>query len=395
MKYHTLFLLLFCSLFISAQDDLINKVKDQGSAGAEQNFAFEILHDHEATPVRNQGRSATCWSYATTGLLESELLRLGKEPIDLSEMFTVRHVYQDKAERYVRLHGHLNFAQGGASPDVLYVLKRYGAVPQSVYSGLREGEQINNHGELEALLKAQLDAVIKNKNGSLSSAWPQAIAASLDAYLGAYPAEFEYRGKRYTPRSFADDFLGLDPDDYVSITSFSHHPFYEKAIIQVPDNWSWSESYNLPLDEFMATLQHAVEHSYSVSWATDVSEKGFSLQNALAIVPATDYQAMSAEQRASMFAGPQPELAVDQALRQKAYDNYETTDDHGMLITGMAKDQQGGIYYIVKNSWGMRDNDLRPGYIFASEAFVRYKSISILLHKDGVPKSLRKKLGID
>jgi bleomycin hydrolase len=393
MKNWTLALgLAFSSFFASAQVDLINKVKDNGSDGA--GFKFETLIDLEATPVKNQGRSGTCWSYATTGFIESELLRMGKDPIDLSEMFTVRHVYDDKGEKYVRLHGHLNFAQGGALPDVLYVIKRYGAVPQEVYEGLNYGTEINNHGELEAILKAQLDQVIKNKNGSISPQWRKAFNATLDAYLGDYPEKFNYQGKNYSPRSFADDYLEIDPDDYVQLTSFTHHPMHEEVMIQVPDNWAWGKSYNVALDEMMAALDHGLENGFTVAWATDVSEKGFSLKNGVAIVPAKDYADMTEEERATMFSGPQPELNITPAIRQAAYDSYETTDDHGMQITGKVKDQEGNHYYIVKNSWGERDNDFRAGYINASEAFVRYKTISILLHKDGLPKVLRKKLDL-
>lgn len=376
-----------------AQDDLINKIKDNGS-DVEGEFLFETLIDIETTPVKNQGRSGTCWSYATTSFLESEMIRNGKEPVDLSEMFTVRQVYLDKAEKYVRLHGHLNFAQGGALPDVMYVLRNYGAVPQEVYEGLNYGSDINNHGELEGLLKAQLDQVIKNPNGTLTDAWKKAFVATLDAYLGEYPEEFTFKGKKYTPRSFADEYIGIDPDDYIQITSFTHKPFYQPMMIEVPDNWTWGISYNVPLNEMVEVLDASLEKGYSVSWATDVSEKGFSLKNGLAIAPLTPYRDMSKEDREAMFDGPKDELVVTQEVRQKDYDNYETTDDHGMQITGKVRDQKNNEYYIVKNSWGDRENDHRPGYIYASQAFVKYKTISILVHKDVLPKDIKKKFSI-
>ena len=395
MKFNFKWLLsaLVLSFSATAQVDLINKVKDNGGDN-QKGFQFETLVDLEATPVKNQGRSGTCWSYATTGFVESEMLRMGKEPVDLSEMFTVRMVYIDKAIKYVRLHGNLNFAQGGALPDVFYVLKHYGAVPQEVYEGLNYGTDINNHGELEAVLKAQLDEVIKNKNGKLTPAWKKALVATVDAYLGEYPEKFEYKGKTYTPRSFADEYIAINPKDYVQLTSFTHHPMHEEVMIQVPDNWAWGTAYNVSLDEMMDALNYALDESYPVAWATDVSEKGFSLRNGVAIVPAKPYGKMTEAERKAMFDGPKPELTITPEIRQEAYDNYETTDDHGMLITGKVKDQAGTVYYIVKNSWGERDNEFRSGYINASDAFVRYKTIGIMMHKDALPKKLKKKLNL-
>lgn len=388
-----LYAILSTGLVAFGQDELINKVKDQGSDGT-GGYHFETLIDLEATPVKNQGRSATCWSYATTSFVESEMIRMGKEPVDLSEMFTVRMVYLDKAEKYVRLHGHLNFAQGGALPDVMYVLRKYGAVPESVYDGLEYGSDINNHGELESVLKAQLDQIIRNPNKKLTPSWKKAIEATLDAYLGEYPDEFEYEGKTYTPRSFADEVVGIDPDDYYQFTSFTHQPMYEEIMIQVPDNWAWGTSYNVSLDELEEIADNSLEQGYTVGWATDVSEPGFSLKNALAIVPARDMDDMSTSEREQVFESPQPQLVVDSQVRQAAYDSYATTDDHGMQITGLVKDQKGNKYYLVKNSWGERENDFRTGYINTSKAFFRYKTISILVHREVVPKAILKKLEI-
>ncbi len=385
---------LLITLGTQAQVDLINKVKDNGAEQAEEKFAFETIIDLEATPVKNQARSGTCWSYATTSFVESEMIRMGKEAVDLSEMFTVRQVYLDKAEKYVRLHGHLNFAQGGALPDVLYVIKKYGAVPQEVYEGLNYGTEANNHGELEAVLKAMLDQVIKNKNGELTPSWRKAFEATLDAYLGPYPEEFTYKGKQYTPRSFADEVVGIDPDEYVQITSFTHHPFYREAMIQVPDNWTWATAYNVPLEEMQAIVDRGLEAGYTVGWATDVSEKGFSYKNGLAIVPAKKYKDMSKEERTAMFDGPKKEMHVDQEARQAAYDNYRTQDDHGMQITGKVKDQEGTEYYIVKNSWGEKEYGPRPGYVYVSVPFFRYKTISVLIHEDALSKGVKKKLDI-
>ncbi len=394
IKNFAIALSLCATLPLAAQDELIDKVKDNGTADAEQGFEFETIIDIEATPVKNQGRSGTCWSYATSSFIESEMIRMGKEPVDISEMFTVRQVYLDKAERYVRLHGNLNFGQGGALPDVMYVIKKYGAVPQEVYEGLNYGMDENNHGELESILKAQLEQVVKNHNKTLSPSWKKAFEATLDAYLGAYPEEFEWEGKKYTPRTFADEVIGINADDYIQITSFTHQPMHEQVMIEVPDNWLWGTSYNVTLDEMEQAVDYSLDKGYTVSWATDVSEKGFSLKNALAIVPAENYDDMTSEERNTMFDGPKEEMEIDAEIRQAAYNNYETTDDHGMQITGKVKDQNGNEYFVVKNSWGERKNSNRLGYIYASEAFFKYKTISVLMHKDALPKGIKKELNL-
>jgi bleomycin hydrolase len=376
-----------------AQVDLINKVKDNG-ADAPLGYEWETIVDIEATPVKNQGASGTCWSYATTSFVESEMMRMGKVPIDLSEMYTVRKVYQDKGEKYIRLHGYLNFAQGGALPDVLYVIKKYGAVPQEVYNGLNYGTEINRHGEMEGTLKGILDAVKANKNGKLSTSWRNAFDATLDAYLGEEPAQFGYNGKTYTPRSFADEVIGIDPDEYVQLTSWTHHPFYEACQIQVPDNWTWGTSFNLPIDEMMEALNASLEAGYPVAWACDVSDKGFSIKNGIAVMPNQSWSDMSTEEAQAIYAGPHEEAIIDQEARQEQYDNYLTQDDHGMVIQGMVKDQEGNIFYIVKNSWGDIPNDFRPGYLYASESYVRLKTISIMMHGDSLEKSMKKKLDL-
>jgi bleomycin hydrolase len=376
-----------------AQDDLVQKSSGNAVETTEK-YTFTTVVDLDATPVKNQASSGTCWSYAAIGFVESEMIRMGKDPIDLSEMYVVRMAYIEKARKYVRVHGKLNFAQGGEAPDIFYVLEKYGAMPQEAYAGLNYGTDVNRHGELEMALKSYLDAIIKNKNGTLSTAWESGFTAILDAYLGEVPEEFAWNGKNYTPRSFADEVVGLVPAEYVTLTSFTHHPFYTPFILEIPDNWMWSEAYNLPLNEFMEELDHALENGFTVGWATDVSEKGFSVRNGLAVMPAKNWRDMSAEESTQVFNGPHEELTVTQDMRQEGFDNYSTQDDHGMQITGIVKDQTGAKYYITKNSWGEIPNPYKEGYVYASEAFVQYKTISLLIHKDGLTRNTRKAMDL-
>lgn len=396
-------ILLACALFgvgtqlLSAQDTLRNK---EGG-----DYIFTVVNDLEATDVKNQYRSGTCWSFSVLSFFESELDRMGKGDYDLSEMFVVRHTYSDKAEKYVRMHGNLNFGPGGAFHDAQHVLKHHGMVPESVYSGLEYGTEKHVHGELDAIMKSMVDAVIKNKNRQLSPAWHSAFNAALDTYLGEIPEEFEYQGKTYTPQSYADE-LGINPDDYVTLSSYTHHPFYETFVLEVPDNWLGGEVYNLPLDELISSMNHALKNGYGIAWAADVSEKGFSFRDGIAIVPENEkaiqqkgsdnsnFSDAGAEKVGNQFMAPGPEKTITQEMRQEAFDNYETTDDHGMHITGLVKDQEGAPYYIVKNSWGTGYKTGIDGYFFASEAYVRYKTMDIMLHKDALPKSIKKKLDI-
>jgi bleomycin hydrolase len=370
-----------------------------------EGYIFTNTIELDASPVENQYRSSTCWSFSALSFFESELMRMGKGDYDLSEMFIVHHNYADKAKKYVRMHGSLELAGGGAFHDVTDIFKEYGIVPDQIYSGKNIGEENHIHSEMDNVIKAYVDAVVENKNRKLSPAWFEGLEGILNAYLGEIPEEFEYEGKTYTPKSFAAS-LGLNMDDYVELSSFMHHPFYEAFILEVPDNWRWGTIYNLPVDEMGAVIDYALNKGYTVAWGTDMSEKGFSWKNGLAIVP--DYNVVDlsgtekekwekltkAEKEASLykFDVPGVEKEITQEMRQKVFDNYSMTDDHGMHITGMAEDQKGNKYYIVKNSWG--EGGKYDGYLYASEPFVLLNTIDIMVHKDALPDKIRRKLNL-
>lgn len=387
---------------------LAGSAQTDAATSKPEGYQFTDIKLLPVTPVKDQSRSGTCWCFSTLSFLESELLREGAPEMHLSEMWIVRHSFMDKAEKYVRMHGELNFAEGGASHDVIEGIKAHGIVPFEVYPGLNYGTQKPDFHELSAVLKAYLDAVIAAAEKSrkpLSTAWKRGFNALLDEYFGPLPETFTYEGKSYTPASFAAS-LPLDMNDYIDITSFTHHPFYEKFILEVPDNWMWGQVYNLPLDEMMAAIDHAVENGYAVSWGTDVSEKGFSRTKAIGIIPEADLEGMDGseaekwgkltdqEKEAALYKFDKPgkERTITQQMRQEAFDNYETTDDHGMVIVGTATDQAGNRYYKVLNSW----NALPPygGYWYFSRPFVAYKTTSAMINKKALPKETARKLGL-
>ncbi len=391
------FTIAFISLFAQAQDS--NHVTDSA-------YVFTSLIDLETTPVKNQYRSGTCWSFSAVSFLESELIRLGQKPMDLSEMFIVRKCYEYKADKYVRMHGETNFGGGGAFHDAFWVMENYGLLPEEAYPGLNYGEEKHVHGELDHVLKSYVDAIIANKNKSLSTAWKHGLSGLLDAYLGEAPESFDMDGETLSASDFLDKLSPLNPADYVSLTSYTHHPFYTTFILEIPDNWLWRESYNLPLDEMMAVFNNALKEGYTIAWGGDVSEKGFSFKNGLAIVPDAENPELSGMERSKWealslkdkekqlfdFKHPVSEKVISQDLRQTEFDNFKTTDDHGMHITGMLKDQNDVIYYKVKNSWDT-DNKYK-GYLYMSEAFARLKTMNIVVHKDAIPKKLQKKLNL-
>lgn len=373
---------------------------------APEGYQFKMLYDIPSTPVKNQYRSGTCWSFAGLGFFENELIRMGKGEHDLSEMFSVRQAYVEKAKLFVRYHGTTNFGGGGIINDVLFNIKNYGLIPEAAFTGLNYDEPKHVHAEMDALLSSYMNTIIQNPNKQLSSVWLNGFEGILDAYLGEVPQEFELDGKTYTPKSYADD-LGLNPDDYVIIGSFTHHPFYEQFVIEIPDNWLRGSIYNVPLNEMMEIVNHAIENGYSVGWGADVSEKGFSWKNGVAIVPDEEapeldnleqskWESLDKKEKQEMlysFDKPIKEKVITQELRQKQFDNYLTTDDHGMVFNGMAEDQNGNLYYKVKNSWSDKGNDYK-GYFFASKAFVALKTIDVWVHKDALTSEMKEKLGI-
>lgn len=369
-------------------------------------YEFKIIKEVKTTPVKNQFRSGTCWSFSALSFIETEMIRMGKPEVDLSEAWIIRHAYSDKAKDYVRWHGHLNFAGGGGFHDVTHVIQKYGIVPEMVYAGLNYGTEKFVHGEFDAVLKGYVDQVIENKNKELTTAWHNGFEGILDAYLGEKPETFTYNGKEYTPKSFAAEFTGINPDDYVEISSFMHHPYYEEFIIEVPDNWLLGDVYNVKLEDITKIIDYSLEKGYSVAWGGDVSEKGFSWSNGVAIVPDVKYEETSGTDKERLtglttkekneilysFERPLKELEITPELRQKEFDNYKTTDDHGMHIVGVAKDQNGTKYYKVKNSWDV-DNPY-DGYIYMSESFIKFKMIDIMVNKNAIPSDIAEKLGI-
>lgn len=406
-KFTTLMLIaaLMFSGMVMAQEE--EKEKKEG-------YVFTNIKELPITSVKDQARAGTCWCYSGLGFIEAELLRMGKGEYDFSEMYIVHNTYIDRAQAAVRTHGDVSFSQGGSFYDVIYGMKHFGLVPEAeMRPGAMYGDSLSKHGELSALTDAMVKAIAEGDHKSLQSnkdnemLYLKAIKAVHDVYLGECPKTFVYNGVTYTPMSFYES-LGLNPDDYVSITSYTHHPFYEKFVLEIQDNWRWSQCYNVPLDEMMEIFDNAIANGYTVAWGADVSEDGFrkGIRKGYAVLPDLDatstdnggsdmahWTGLSKTDRAKeAYEHPTPQRWVSQAERQLAYDNWETTDDHGMLIYGTAKDQMGNEYYMVKNSWGkVYEYD---GMFYASKAFVRYKTMNIIVHKDALPKDIKKKLGI-
>lgn len=373
-----------------AQDNLINALKNNVSDNSKDGFVFTQLINLGNTSIKDQGSSGTCWSYSGNSFLESEMIRLGKQPVEISQIFTAYYTYLDKSKNFVRLHGDQAQGEGGQLHDVLNMYKKYGAVPREAYSGLSAGQTRNNFSEMSTMLQGMNENIVKNKK--LTPNWQKAITGVMDAYLGAPPQSFQYKGKTYTPRTWADQVVGINPSDYVGISSFKAYEYYKPFVLLIPDNWSFDSFFNVPMNDLTNIIDNALQNGYTVAWATDVSEKYFSWKNGIAYVPEKELEKMSKTELDNMFNGPKPEAKITEEQRQQAFDDYSTTDDHGMHIVGLVKDQNGKEYYIVKNSWG-ESNDYK-GYMYASKEFVKYKTISILLHKNAIQKEIKAKIGM-
>ena len=374
------------------------------AAVSTKDYEFTTVKENPITPVKNQYRSGTCWCFSALSFLESEAIKNKniKDTTlfpDFSEMYVVRKAYLDRAVKYVRLNGKMNFAAGSDFGDVLEVARDYGLVDQKAYSGLQYGYDLPVQGELDAVLKGYVDAVVKNPNRKLTSVWPKGLDGILDAYMGEIPERFTVGGVSYTPESYVNSFK-LNTDDYVGLTSYTHHPFYTAFAMEVEDNWRCTPSWNVPLDEFMAIIDYAVNNGYTVAWGGDVSEPGFT-RDGLAILIDTEAKATSGsdQERWVGKAEEQPqekktvkELDVTQEIRQQMFDEKTSTDDHGMHLYGIAKDQNGTKYYLIKNSWG--ETGAYKGIWYMSENFVKGKTLNIVVNKKAIPANIKKKLGL-
>jgi len=367
--------LLLISIFIAPGLAFAKKKKKSKDA-----YQFTIEIEHPRTATKSQGRSSTCWAFSGTSFLESEIQRIGKDPVELSIMYTVMNSYRDKAEQYARWHGNMEFGPGGAFHDVTHSISKYGIVPMEIYKGNKIGSNTIMHGEMDAVLKGYMDGLIKSRVPSI--AWKDGFDNLVTTYLGETPEEFTYKGQTYTPESYAVS-LGLNMDDYVEISSFTHHPFFEKFVLEVPDNWLRDQVYNVPLDDLIDIINHSIREGYTVAWASDLG-KGFNYGLGIGVVPPDNWDGKTFK--------PGMEPIVTQERRQLEFDNYSTTDDHGMHFVGIAKDQLGNTYYVEKNSWG--EGNKNKGYSYVSEQYTRLKTTCIMVNKNAIPKEIREKLGL-
>lgn len=394
----------FISIFAATALCVCAYAQPKGEPKAPE-YQFTTVKENPVTPVKNQFRSGTCWCFSSLSFLESELLRTQGKTYDLSEMWVVGHAYSDRATKYVRMDGHMGFSAGSGFGDVLVTIKKYGILPESVYNGYNYGSDKPEQAELDAVLKGYVDAIVSNPNKTLSTAWKRGFDAVLQAYMGQWPSEFELDGKKYTPASYRDDVLKFNAEDYVNICSFEAEPWNQKCDIEVCDNWRNEGGYNVPLEDMMKILYNAIDKGYTVLWGGDVSEKGCFTRDGLATMPepkkdvkpsaGSDQEhwvGKDKEQKEEVAVEIPKEMVITDAMRQEAYDRKKTTDDHGMHIYGYATDQNGTKYFMVKNSWGEAGN--YKGMWYMSESYIAYKTLNFLVHKDALPKDIRKNLGI-
>jgi bleomycin hydrolase len=389
--YKKILILLLTTLSIKvvAQDDLIKKVIQNASIDAK--FTFKEIINLETTSVKAQGSAGTCWSYSGNSFLETEMIRQGKQPVDLAEIFNARFVYLGKARNYILFNGNLGLGDGGETHDVMNMLRKHGAMPQSAYTMEDYGKGNLKSKDFQENFKKILTDYIANENPSKGSSWVKDINAYMDEKLGKLPETFDYNGKNYNPKTFAKEVIGINPDDYLEFTNYSDSPYYEKIVMPVPDNWSYDLLYNVPMTEMTDIIDYGLSKGYSTAWSSDVSESYFSWKNGVAHVP--DYpnlNVLTDDQKKTIFAGPMQEKQITEAFRLESLYDLTTTDDHAMQIVGLAKDQFGKEYYKVKNSWG-ETNDFK-GFLYVTKAFVQYKTTGILIHKDGVPRNTKSKL---
>lgn len=369
-------------------------------------YILKTVNDIPTTGVRDQHRSGTCWAFAATSFIETELLRMGQGKIDLSEMYFVRDAYIDKAVSYVQMHGASNFSPGGQAHDVMHTIRKKGMITEEAYNGLKYGLDKHNHSELNSLLKAQVSVISKNKSGKINPSWLNVVKATLDEYLGEVPEKFSFKGDKVTPEEFVES-TSFNPDDYVEITSYTHHPYYEAFRLEVPDNWTYDNYYNVPINELMEIINYSFNEGYSVCWDGDVSEKGFSHTKGVATVPKkkekdregtemskwADVSEKNSKSEKKAEKKIPEEKQISQEDRQSTFTTHQSTDDHLMHLTGIVKDQNGTKFYITKNSWDDDSNDF-GGFLYMSEQYLRLNTIAIMVHKDAIPKKTRKKLDL-
>ncbi len=356
-------------------------------------YEFKTIYEVKTTPVKNQAKTGASWSFATTSFVETELIRMGKGEHILSPMYNVRYAYPQKAENYIRYAGLTNFDEGGQAHDAMKMIREYGLIPEEIYKGMKIKEEEHNHGEMHAVLKAIIDAVNRNRGGKITSRWKEAFESTLNIYLGVPPKEFNYQGIKYTPKSFCESF-GFNPDDYVELTSFSHHTDYAQFNLEIPDNWSKNKYYNIPMNDMIHLIDSALSRGYSVVWAGDISEKTFDKKKCIAIIPSTEETSDEDSKKEDDDSDhPAKEKFITQEMRQESFDNRTTSYDHMMHITGLAKDQNGYKFYYAKNSWGTKEKKY-GGYWYMSERYFRLKTIAILVHKNAMPRGIKAKLGL-